>query len=146
LLPPAAAPGTVTKLWAAAWGVHGFHGVIRALKTEIRYDQLDLANLAMMEVMLMQAQLIEWVHRDGIRDPEVCHQVRITLGEHATFTSSSHAGESFVVSPGSLVHVTAVVARDANIMQADGRVMEEWVLRLANPKKGGGGRGLASSS
>ena len=146
MLPPAAAPGTVTRLRADAWGIQEFDGIIRALKAEVQYDQMGLTNLAMTEVMLRQAQLIEWVHHECVRDPEAGNQDRITPGEQATFAGSSRAGESFVVAPSSLAHVKAVVEGDANIMKAVRRVMEERVLRRASPKKGGKGKGLASSS
>jgi len=138
---------TVTRLGADAWGIQEHESIMKALEAGGQYDQMDLANLAMVEVMLRRAQLIEWVHHERVRDAEAGNQDRITPEEQAAFTGSSRAGESLMVAPSLLAHVKSVVEVDANIMKAVRKAKEERVLRRANPKKGGkGGDASASTS
>eukprot|EP00973_Karenia_brevis_P011837 1606546-Karenia_brevis.AAC.1 len=56
-----------TKLSMTDFGVSEHESIMRSLQDAVEYDQLDIVNLSSFEHMLRRAQLIEYYHREKVR-------------------------------------------------------------------------------
>ena len=124
---------TTAKLQNEQWGVAHHEFCMRLLQVALEYDQLDVKNLACMELVLREAQTIEWSHMEKIRDDKAMGG--LLPEERAAFAGISKSGGVLMVCPELLEHVRSSVEADAKILKNIRVAREE---REHRRKKGNG--------
>lgn len=154
-------PGDHHRWWVAShrlgpedWGVQLHETVLKQLETLGTYDGLDLVNLAGVEMMLRQAQLVEYAYaQDSALGYSEVQAVtsgkekgkkgagrekddgggRFTLvHEAAVFAGNHQDSGNFMICPDLLEYVGREIERDASVLKQVRKAREERRL-LARP-------------
>ena len=100
---------TLRKLQMSGWGVELHEALAGIIHTAAAacYDQLDITNLAWVEMALRTMQSIEFVYQDQERMIEketLAAGSRLTLEERSAFTGAVRPGQQLMVCPTPLWH------------------------------------------
>ena len=106
------------RLGAQDWGVQEHENLMHILKYAASYDQLDLVNLAAVELLLRRVQTIEYVYLDKVRDQAQAGGKgggpRLTLEEQSAFAGVTRS-DSCMICPKLLTHIKDKVKEDAEL-------------------------------
>ena len=141
----------LSKLQVHDYGVEFHEAVMRVTELAISYDQMDGSNLAMLEVALRRAQIIEYYHMQRLREGE--HNLpgssRLTMDEVSAFSGVRRQDDNLMLCPALLDHARDEVSKIMEINKAMRKHREEMRLQRGNnrdkpgkhDKNGEGGTG-----
>eukprot|EP00929_Paragymnodinium_shiwhaense_P120149 TRINITY_DN92043_c0_g1_i1.p1 TRINITY_DN92043_c0_g1~~TRINITY_DN92043_c0_g1_i1.p1 ORF type:complete len:385 (-),score=64.26 TRINITY_DN92043_c0_g1_i1:316-1470(-) len=120
---------TTTKLTYQDWGVQEHQMIMAALTHGGTYDQYDLTNSALVELLLRRAQTIEYSYSEATREAtsgassSQKHGCRLTFEEQSAFGGTRRT-EPVMVSPALLEHVKKDVMANAELLKSLGKARE----------------------
>lgn len=128
---------STARLSGTDWGVGEHQMCCRILQQSGCFDQLDLANLAGMEIIARRLQLIEYQYRDRVRDTErtvssgasgLLGQNLMTADEADLFDGASHVAPTVCCCPLLVAHVSEELGKEARIHSEARKAREEKAL------------------
>ena len=124
----------LSKLQVQDYGVEFHESVMRLVELAITYDQVDGSNLAMLEVALRRAQIIEYYHMQRLRDGE--HNLpgssRLTMDEVSAFAGVRRQDDNLMLCPALLDHARDEVGKVMEVNKAMRKHREEIRLQRGN--------------
>ena len=124
----------LSKLQVHDYGVEFHEAVMRVTELAISYDQMDGSNLAMLEVALRRAQIIEYYHMQRLREGE--HNLpgssRLTMDEVSAFSGVRRQDDNLMLCPALLDHARDEVSKIMEINKAMRKHREEMRLQRGN--------------
>ena len=126
---------TLCKLQMSDWGVELHETLAGIIHTAACYDQLDLTNLAWVEMALRATQSIEFVYQERIIEKEtLAAGSRLTLEERSAFTGAVRPGQQLMVCPSLLEHVKKEAERTGGLLKELRKAREEREARKGGKK------------
>jgi hypothetical protein len=130
----------LAKVSPSDWGVAEHATILEAIKLAGSYDQMDVSNLASIEVLMRRAQTIEYCYQDRVRENQnTQHQKygpRLTLEEQSAFMGVSRT-DMCMIDPALLSHIKDHVKEDAELAKNLRLAREERTNANKNKKKNG---------
>ena len=126
---------TLCKLQMSDWGVELHETLAGIIHTAACYDQLDLTNLAWVEMALRAMQSIEFVYQERMIEKEtLAAGSRLTLEERSAFTGAVRPGQQLMVCPSLLEHVKKEAERTGGLLKELRKAREEREARKGGKK------------
>jgi len=123
---------TVNRLSFESWGVAEHEALLKSIENMGCFDQLELCNLAGVEVLFRRAQLIEYFYFEAGRRDEAgkkgAGKHGPSMEETSVFTGANRDFGECMVAPSLIDHVAKEVERDASIMKQLRKAREERAL------------------
>lgn len=132
---------TLYRLNKGDWGVEAHELAMRMLDRAGTFDGLDVCNLACLEDLLRQAQLVEFAYlqeSDGGKGKSGGKGKFSIIDENAVFAGTHRETGNAMVAPDLLQYVGQEIERDANILKQIRKAREE--KRLLNAGADGAGK------
>lgn len=124
---------SVAKLQNSEFGVMEHEAIMRAIEEGAEYDQMDLTNLGLVEHMMRRAQLLEYFHRERIRQElsssTASGKTVVDLEEQEVFMGTGSAAGSVMICPELVSFVSKELERTAAINKQARKAREEHALR-----------------
>ena len=122
---------SVGEIGEADFGVLEHEAIMRMIHHLAEYDQMDMTNLAGVEVMLRRAQMIEHFHRERQRLEAVGGKEKLPIDrEEADIFMGTVGGEtSLMVCPTLVSHIAKELERQSAIDKQARKAREERALR-----------------
>lgn len=106
---------------------------MRSIEEGAEYDQMDLMNLGMVEHMMRRAQLVEYFHRERLRQELSSSgntgKAVVDLEEQEVFMGTGSTSGSIMICPDLVSFVSKELERTAAIDMQARKAREERALR-----------------
>ncbi|CAK0841243.1 unnamed protein product, partial [Prorocentrum cordatum] len=118
-------------------GVSDHELAMRALELGAGFDQLNLTELALVELLVRRAQLAEWRHRERLLKSSGDEY----LEDEYLYMGTSETRGLLMVCPTLVEHIQAELHKEATLMKEKRKLREERMLSRGQGSGGGGGGG-----